>query len=209
MPRLTLAIILSFALAALSQEPKVRVVPRTLSLPIPQMEKGIVEGNTYKNPSIGIEFSPPSELALGTPELKGSPGTVPLLVTVAAWSEQRWFSRRNGVIFSADALAYYPDGQRSTEAYMRKVIKANRNEGFEPVGQIFDAKLGEVRFFQTDFQKDPVYEAVFVKACKTQALVFIFASSSREAANKLIAGTTLKLDAARSGCDANADGAKR
>ena len=203
---LTVAFIFPIAVTAWSQEPITKVVPRTYSLPIPHMDKGKVEGRTYSNASIGLEFSPPAGLAFGAPELKGTPGTVPLLVTVAAWGEQRWDSPREGAIFYADALAYYPDEQHSTEAYVHKIVRANRQEGFEPVGESFDAKLGGVAFSRTDFKKSPVYEAVLVKACTVQAFVFIFAGSEQDAVNKLISGTEVKLDDSRSGCGPGTSG---
>ena len=164
------------------------------------MDKGLVEGRTYKNASIGLELMPAAGLEFETPELKGTPGTVPLLVTIGAWGQRKFFSARDGTIFYADALAYYPDGQRSTEAYMRKVIQGNKQEGFEPVEQNLQANLGGASFARTDFKQGSVYEAVLVKACDAQALVFIFTASGRDAVNKLISATGLKLDLVRSGC---------
>lgn len=37
----------------------------------PQWDEGEVVGRTYKNPSVGIELTPPATLQLGDPELKG------------------------------------------------------------------------------------------------------------------------------------------
>lgn len=122
-------------------------------------------------------------------------------MTVAAYGEQRWDSPREGAIFYADALAYYPDDQHSTEGYVRKVVHGNRQVGFEPVGKSLEAKLGGVSFSRTDFKKSPVYEAVLVKACAAQAFVFIFAGSDEDAVNRLVSGTGLKLDGGRAGCD--------
>jgi hypothetical protein len=97
------------------------------------MEKGLVDGHTYKNPSIGVELRVDDGLAFGTPELKGTPGAAPQFVTVTALRNENLFSPRYVVAFYADALDYYPEGQRSTEAYMRKVIKGNQETGYEPV----------------------------------------------------------------------------
>jgi len=206
---LTAALIFSFSLSPSSQQRITKVVPRTYSLRIPEMDKGIVEGRTYRNPSVGLEFTPPVGLRLGTPELKGTPGTVPLLVTVAAWGQEKLLPIKDGAIFYADALAYYPDGQRSTEAYMRKVVRGNQQDGFEPVGNAFEARLGGIPFSRTDFKKWPVYEAVFVKACATEAFVFIFTGPSRDTVNSVISGTDLKLNGGRAGCDLGAGGTKK
>lgn len=167
---------------------------------VPAMDKGAVEGRTYTNPSIGLELTPATGLVFDTPELTGTPGTVPQLVTVAAWGEKRWFAARNGTVFYADALAYYPESQQSTESYVRKVTRGNIQEGFEPVRQNVAATLGGVSFARTDFKKGAVYEAVLVKACDAQAFVFIFTGSGPDAVNSLIKQTGVKLDPLRSGC---------
>jgi len=109
--------------------------------------------------------------------------------------------------FYADALAYYPDDQRSTEAYTLKVARGNRKEGFEPVPESAEGKIGGVSFSRTDFTKGAVYEAILVKACDIQAFVFVFVSSGRDGVNKLIAATQLKLNLARSGCGPSVSGA--
>lgn len=205
----TAAITLCFAIIAWPQERITKVVPRTDSLPILKMEKGKVEGRTYRNPSIGLEFTPPAGLTFGTPELIGNPSTVPLTATVAAWGKEKLLPIKDGAIFYAEALAYYPDGQRSTEAYMRKVARLNQQEGFEPEGNTLAAKLGGIPFLRSDFKKWPVYEAVLVKACAAQVFVFIFTGSDRDTVNTVISGTDLKVDGGRTGCDLGAAGTKK
>jgi len=151
----TVAAFISFALLAWSQD-RAAVVGRSKpSLPVPQWDIGSVEGRTYKNASVGLELTTAPALKLGTPELKGQPGSVPLLVTVAAWGEKNLFSAREGTVFYADALAYYPADQRSTEAYARKVIRMNHGEGLEPVEAPIESKLGGVQFTRIDFKNGP------------------------------------------------------
>jgi hypothetical protein len=204
-----LAFVFSFSFTAWPQEPFTKVVPRTYSLPIPRMDNGKVDGRTYRNPSLGLEFTPPVGFTFGTPELIGTPGTVPLLVTVATWGQEKSLPIKDGAILSAEALAYYPDGQRSTEAYMRKVVHGNQQEGFEPVGNALEAKLGGIPFSRADFKKWPVHEAVLVKACAAQVFVFIFTGSNRDTVDSVISGTDVKLDGGRSGCDLGAGGRKK
>jgi len=163
-------------------------------------EKGMVEGRTYKNASVGLELTPAPALEFGAPELKGKPGTVPLLVTITAAGEAKLASAREVMSFSSDAMAYYPENRRSTADYMRRVALGNGEEGFTTLGGTSESKLGEVTFARQDFQKGVVYESVLVKACKTEALVFIFGGPDLDAVNKLVAGTRLKLDPATSGC---------
>jgi hypothetical protein len=187
----------SFALFASTQ--KVVVVPSKPSSPVPRMEKGLVDARTYANSSIGVELRVAKGLTFGTPELKGTPGTVPLLVTVTAVRDETLFSPRYVTAFYADALAFYPEDQRSTDAYMRKVIKGNQETGYEAVRETLDISFGGVSFTRRDF-RGALYEAVLVKSCDAQALVFIFASSDKDTVNKLIGETDLKLDSERSGC---------
>src|SRR5271169_1494115 len=72
--------------------------------PLATLQKGTVVDNIYRNPSLGLEITPAPDLKLGPPEIKGNPGTVPLLVTVAAWGDKKWFSESNRMAFYADAL---------------------------------------------------------------------------------------------------------
>jgi hypothetical protein len=171
------------------------------SLPVPQLGKGVVEGNTYKNASVGLELTPDPKLRFGSPVLTGKPGTVPLSVMVSAWGEFRPHWAREGTTFLATALAYYPDDQRSTDACMRRLVQENQKSGLEPVQGNREGELGGALFARADFFKEgPAYEAVFVKACNTLALVFVFTGSSRDSVNKLIAATDVKLNLSASGC---------
>jgi TonB family protein len=209
MRRFALAIIFGFSLTAWSQERITKVVPRTYSLPIPQMDKGKVEGRTYRNPSIGLELTPAPELEWGTPETEGPPGAVPVFVKVDAWGEQKLFSARNGTVFCAEALSNLPTEHRSTEAYMRMLVSGNQKDGFDPVQEHLECKLDGVTFLRTDFKKDLVYEAVLVKTCNPRLLLFIFTGADRDAVNRLIVGTDLMLDGPRSGCGPSASGTKK
>ena len=87
------------------------------------LSSGTVDENTYKNDSLGLQITPPRGLKFGAPELKGKPGTVPLLVTVAAWG-----TAFGETVFYADDLGYYPEDRRSTKAYVERVF-ANRKRG--------------------------------------------------------------------------------
>ena len=213
MRRLAATIILTFPLFAFAQKRTTTVVVPskpsdvTSKTPVPQMEKGSVEGRTYKNASIGLELTVADGLEFQTPELKGTPGTLPLLVTVTAWHQEGLLSPRKVTAFYADALAYYPEGQRSTDAYMAKAVRGNRQTGYEPMEENLKTSFGGMSFARTDF-RGPLYEAVLVKACDAQAFVFIFASSNKDTVDALVAATSLKLDPVRSGCRSTSSGNK-
>jgi hypothetical protein len=188
------AVVVGLSLLAWCQE-------RTV-VPAPRLEKGFVEGKSYENPALGLEFTPDPSLKLGVPEQTGTPRAPLLYVSVLALGKVASYPGllREAIAFSAVALAYYPTDQRSTEACMGRVIQANRNDGFTVV-ESQEEKLGGISFARTDFsRKGPAYEAVLVRACDRQALIFAFTGSSREAVEKLIAGTQLTIDLTRSGC---------
>ena len=168
---------------------------------IPVLDKGHLEGNTYKNISLGLELKPPPGFMLDTPQLTGTSDKLPLTVTVKALSEKTWLSTREAVFFYADTLAYYPQDQRSTTAYMRKVVRANQKDGFELVERNSAVELGGTSFVRTDFfKRGPAYEVVLARACERQALVFVFTGSEKVVVDKLIAGTQVNLDLFISGC---------
>jgi hypothetical protein len=164
------------------------------------LEKGSVEGKTYKNASIGLELTPDAKLKFGSPELKHKP----LSLSLAAWGKSKTGTAREGTALWVIESDYYPSGQRSTEDFMRRVVEANRKDGFKPAQDSSDSQLGKTSFARTDFShKDyPAYEVVFVKACETLAMGFVFTGSDRDAVNTLIAATELKLDLPTAGCAA-------
>jgi TonB family protein len=174
----------------------------------PHWDKGEVLGRTYKNASVGIEFTPPTSLELGDPKLKGNPGTLPLVVTINAAGEHIPATARKVMAFYTDALAYYPSTRRSTEDYMRRIIRNQQSDGYEPINAAPYSLLGGIAFARHDFRKGIVYESVLVKMCDTQALVFIFAGADEEIVNELSAETEVKLDPATSGCLSNAAAAQ-
>ena len=159
--------------------------------------KGLIEQGTYKNPSIGLEFTPAENLHLQESEMKGTPGTTPLLITVQALADRGLisglFSARSLTIFYADTLAYYPEEQRNAPRYLKKVIRANEADGFQHVDGETSDKISEIPFVRADFVKGEVHEAVLVMTHNAYAFVFIFAGSDVEVTNKLIASTKVKL----------------
>ncbi|SRR6266478_3991242 len=202
-----LALVVSVALFAWSQGRVAAVVLTQLPSLAPRLDKGFVQDNTYKNASLGLELTIDPTLKFGIPESKGDPGAPPRIVMIAAWGQLKPFSAREGTLFYADSLAHYPGDQRSTNAYMRRVVRANETDGFKRIEGTPEGNLGGVLFARTDFsKKGPIYEAVLVKACETHAFVFVFSGSTREAVNKLIAGTELKLELSTSGCSSQTNG---
>jgi hypothetical protein len=164
------------------------------------LDEGVFEGQTYKNASIGLELTLAPSLRFGFPKLKGSPAR---LAGVTAWNRYA----REGIIFSANALSYYPIELRSTENRMQSFVHDLHQVGFEPIEDSTESKLGALKFARKDFEKTgdidhpiPTYETVFVSACTTRELVFIFYGPDRNSVQKLIAETELKVDLTISGC---------
>jgi hypothetical protein len=184
--KIIVTVFVGVATVAMCQEGLTVAHPATAS---PQLDKGVFAGRTYKNASIGLELTPAPALRFGIPELKGSPAR---LINLGAWN----FSATEGIIFSADALSYYPIGRRSTEDRLQSFVRDLSQVGFEPIeGSSTESKLGAVKFARSDFDKvgksegslnnrTQPYEAVFVKSCSSRELVFIFYGPDRESINK-------------------------
>lgn len=155
--------------------------------------KGLIEHGTYKNTSIGLEFMPAGNLHLQEPELKGTPGTTPLLITVQAVSDRSLFSGLSLTTFYADALSYYPEEQRNAQRYLQKIIRTNEADGFQRVESSKSEQFGGLAFLRADFVQGNAYETVLVVTHDAYAFVFIFAGSDVGVTNKLIASTNVKF----------------
>jgi hypothetical protein len=186
-----------FAILAWPQDPATSSKP---SLIIPRLDEGSIQGKTYKNPSLGLELTADPSLTFQRPELKEN-GTKCESLMVPALRKFRSGSAREGTFIGAVALAYYPKDQRSTDSCMRRIVEAQRKNGFKAVRGSSQSELGRTMFARTDFLREGLaYEAVFVKACDALALTIVFAGSDRDAVEKFVAATDLKLDPSVSGC---------
>jgi hypothetical protein len=196
-------IILAFLFAAstpLSWSQQETASPRANTSNSPQNPlptKGLVENGTYKNASIGLEFTPAENLKLREPEMKGTPGTTPLLITVEGVSDggliSSLFSTQGLTTFYADALAYYPEEQRNVPRYLKKIIRANEADGWQHVDGKASEQMTGILFSRLDFVRGNVHEAVLVVTHSGYAFVFIFAGLDIGATNKLIAATKVKF----------------
>jgi hypothetical protein len=177
-------------------------VPRTRSkAPVPAQKvlptKGVVESGTYKNASIGLEFTPASSLRLQEPEMKGTLDATPLLITVRAVADPGpflgLFSERSTTVFYAEALAYYPEDKRGASNYVQRVIRAQEAGGFRHVGSVTSAQLSQTSFLRADFEKGKAHQAVFVTTHNGYAFVFIFGALDVGVTDKLIASTKIRV----------------
>jgi hypothetical protein len=155
-----------------------------------QPNKGMIEQGTYKNPSIGLEFTPAENLDLQEPEMRGA------IVTVKAldrgWSAGL-LSARSLTVFSAEAFSRYPEGWRDATSYMKMVIRAQEADGFQQIGSVTSDRMSGIQFVRADFTKGRVYEAVLVTAHNGYAFMFIFTGSGVGVTNVLIASTKVKF----------------
>lgn len=173
--------------------------PQT-SLSIPRFDRGVVEGKTYRNASIGLDFTSDPSLTFQHPDVREN-GTKRESLSVAALGKATSGSVREGTFIGAVALAAYPPDQRSTDAYMRKVADAQVKNGFKTVKGT-SSELGRMTFARTDFtHSDPsAYESVFVKACDALALIVVFAGHDRDTVERFVAAADIRLDPSVSGC---------
>lgn len=159
------------------------------------LDAGSVRGHTYKNPSLGLEFTTADKLNFQAPTLKSVRG-VATFVSVFSLGEARPGHSTESTVFYADALSNYAENARTTEAYLKHRIATNREIGFHQVARTAEAKLGNVSFARMDFQKgeDGGCETVFVSIRNGFAIVFAFTGDDFSAINKIIAQTRLSLD---------------
>lgn len=161
------------------------------------VDKGRVEDGTYKNPSIGLEFTPADNLRLQEPEMKGTLGALPLLITISAFADRNLFggifSPRSVTVFYADALVYYPEEQRNRGSYLQKVIRANEVDGYRHLNGPTSGQLSGILCERADFAKGQVHETVLVTTHNSYAFVFIFADASEDRTNELITKTKVAL----------------
>jgi hypothetical protein len=191
-------IVLIAATAFLSPQnanPQSSASPAT-SAPDVRQIKGVVEQGTYKNPFIGIEFTPAADLRFQEPQVTGAPGTVQFMISIHALADRglsNLFWARSVTAFSANALTHYPEEQRTAARYMKKVIRANESTGFQRVDGETSGQISGIAFLRADLVKKEVHEAILVTTHNDYAFVFWFAGSDLEVINKLIASTKIKL----------------
>jgi hypothetical protein len=180
----------SSALAQTARKPLSRTEPTA----------GLVDGDTYRNSSLGLELKAAPSLRFGPPSVRGVPGSVPLLVTIAALNGRDFSSSTRATVFYAEDLGYYRPDLRSTQAYVNRVVRSQITQGLELVKGAGEQRVGDVRFARADFRRTGQYQIVLIKACKAYAFVFIFAAPSPDGANAILTGTHIALAKTGLGC---------
>jgi hypothetical protein len=153
--------------------------------------KGLIDHGTYKNPSIGLEFTPAQSLRLKEPVMNGTPGKTPLFITVQAENDPG--SVFSQTIFYAEALAFYPEEQRTTAKYFQRSTQVVVANGFSPVPGRSSAQISGIPFLCEDFAKGAVHETLLVMTHGAYAYVFIFVGPDGGVTNKLVESTKVKL----------------
>jgi hypothetical protein len=148
--------------------------------------KGAIEGTTYKNSSIGIQFTPAPGL-----RLEQMNDAAPNMIAVQAQSDPG--PMYGLTLFYADELAHYPEDQRNAPRYLEKTVRANEANGFHLTEGEPSAEISGVQFVRADFVRGMVHETILVMTHNGYAYVFVFAGSDAERTGKLIASTDLKL----------------
>lgn len=193
---LAVTCVVAVSVARPGQAPKNPAAKAPTVLATLSATKGSVEQGTYKNPSIGLEFTPADNLRLGDSEMKGTPGAAKLLITIEAKDDgllSGLTSSKSLTIFYAESLAYYPENQRNTSRYVPKVIRANQGYGYQIVNEGAPERLSGYSFTRVDCVMGKVYEADLISTHNGYAFVFIFAGRDLETVNKLIATTKVKI----------------
>ncbi len=87
--------------------------------------KGVIEGTTYKNSAIGVQFTPAPGL-----RLEPMKDAAPDMIAVQAQNDPG--PMYGLTLFYAEELAHYPEDQRNATSYLEKVVvRANESGGFQ------------------------------------------------------------------------------
>jgi hypothetical protein len=152
---------------------------------------GLVKGRTYVNSFLGLSVTPAPPLEWGQ-KIK-IPENENTMVLVQTWGENRLIRGQTSTVVYADRLSYFPEGQRSQEAYLRKVVRSQREQGFEVLHENVEDKIGKEKFVRADFAKTLSRLTVLVTTRKGYALVLIFTGSNDDEANEIIHSTAFEL----------------
>lgn len=161
--------------------------------------RGNVEGHTYKNPFLDLEFTFPDDLEFAEPQIDTDPPTGRRIIGVRAGSKPRnRFSLRKyivdeAIMFVADPLARYSVDQRTDDGYMRIMSQVEKAQGFKQTGNDSIEKIGAIEFSRANFVHGSRWHVVLATKHKDYALVFIFVSNDIRAADTLIRLTSVKL----------------
>jgi TonB family protein len=148
--------------------------------------KGVIDGPTYKNPSIGLQFTPAPGLRLE----QMNPAAPDMIAVQASNDPGPMYGM---IVFYADELAHYPEEQRTGSRYLQKVVRANEADGFQLTESEPSATISGVLFVRADFVKGAVHETILVMTHNGYAFVFVFAGANAERTGELIASTDLKI----------------
>jgi TonB family protein len=148
--------------------------------------KGVIDGTTYKNSSIGLQFTPAAGLRVEQMNAAASN-----MIAVRAQNDPG--PMYGLTVFYADELAQYPEGQRSAPRYLEKVVRANEADGFQLTEGEPSTEISGVQFVRADFVRGAVHETILVMTHNGYAFVFIFSGASAERTRQLIASTDLKV----------------
>lgn len=180
---------------ALAQSPDNSSPPKTGAA----LEIGVVDGHTYKNKFLNAQFTVPDDLEFRPPEMSGKPGETPHSVGVSAWSKAhsklsfKKYIVDRGVIFVADDLDSYAEGERTPTGYLRHVGQAEVREGFKAIDGKTDAKIGDVEFARGNFKQRDRLHIVFITTRYGYAFTIIFVANDMESVEAMIKSTSLKL----------------
>jgi hypothetical protein len=166
-----------------------------------QATKGYVDGNTYRNPSIGVEFTVPEDFQFREPETASDPATGRQTISISAGTKphNRFALRKyivdTAIMFVADALAGYPPEQQTEEGYMRRMAQVQEAGHFKRINGKSEEKIGEVTFVRANFTQGKRHHILFAALRKNYAFVFIFVAEDMESAEALIKLVSIKLPA--------------
>ncbi len=123
---------------------------------------GQVVDGTYKNSSIGIEITPAPALQFESPQLSGTPGTVPFLVLIRATVIglfTKLFSAKSEMYFLRGRSRLLPGDRRTAAAYIPRVIRVNEKAGWTVVSHGAPYPMGGNSYERANFVRGELSES--------------------------------------------------
>lgn len=188
MRTLVVAIVCLFSSSSLFAQQTLKK-PKT---PVP-LSAGVVAGNVYRNPELGISY----KILLGwvdrTSQNQGEPdkpsGGQVLLAIFERPPEVQGDSINSAVIIAAESLSTYPRVKTAAD-YFEPLIEATTSQGFKVVNEPYATTVGTKPLVRSDCSKEigklTMYQSSLVMLSKGYAVSFIFIGGSEDEVEQLI-----------------------
>ena len=162
-------------------------------------KSAVLKGNVYSNSYFGFSYRVPSHLRVDTDSfeqaLEGRHGVAQTHTYVLLSARQQALLPlvKENVVIMADEAAPY-GGFEDGNAYLQKVTRWQKKEGFEVLRESAEYMFGGKKFFRSDYKKSgllfPVYLSAVFTVWHGYAVGFIFTAGSKERMEEAVSSLT-------------------